>query len=168
MRNPLQTMRIRPFQKTKYKPTSNIYGHVPRHPSGIHQGWDLDAAPQTTVYAIADGEAEALPYHHQWGYRVRLKFTHDGKTFYAFYSHLEKALIGKASVTEGSPLGLTGMTGNAKGLPPDEAHLHFGVSTKSDPAPGLTDWINPGDVLGYDVYSTSRDTPIACYPLVLP
>lgn len=162
MRNPLLTMRIRPYQGHVSNPISNTYGNVRTQPvhgkpkPRVHQGWDLQAAPLTVVYAIADGEAEVLPYSPDgWGNCVRLKFTYHGRNLYAFYAHLTSVLVGNSSVKEGTPLGLTGMTGNARKLSRREAHLHFGIATRPNPRKGLHDYIDPGEVLGYSVYSSS-------------
>jgi murein DD-endopeptidase MepM/ murein hydrolase activator NlpD len=57
MRNPLLTMRIRPYQGHVSNPISNTYGNVRTQPvhgkpkPRVHQGWDLQAAPLTVVYA---------------------------------------------------------------------------------------------------------------------
>lgn len=156
MRNPLDFMRIRPHQHGTYRPLTNTFGMVRMNNTRAHQGWDLESQIGTPVYAITYGEAEPLPYHQQWGHRVRLRFLHHGRAYYAFYSHLDPIFLlrGPCSVTEGTQLGLTGMTGNAGGLPHAEAHLHFGIATAENPGAGLGDYLDPGEILGYEVYSS--------------
>lgn len=160
MRYPLDRMIIRTHQMGVYKPLSNTYGRWVRGKKA-HQGWDLAAAPGTSVYAITYGQAEAMPYHGDWGNWVRLAFLHKGRTHYAFYCHLSYSSVGRGcSVVEGSILGVTGMTGNAALLCEAEAHLHFGVATVPNPrktgsADRILDYIDPGEVLGYEVYRSS-------------
>jgi len=156
MHYPLTFMKIRPFQFGKYDPISNSFGKVRVHHHRPHQGWDLLAAPGTPVYAIADGELTSR-FSSSYGKTATLKFKHGGRTYYAFYAHLSVVSMANVSVTEGTVIGKTGMTGNAKGIPPKEAHLHFEVRTTAIPPnhSGLHFRIDPGDVLGYSVYSCS-------------
>ena len=128
-----------------------------------HQDWDLAAAPGTAIYAITYGEAEAMPEDaNGWGKWVRLQFLHDGAVYYAFYCYLGSiAFTGGCSAAEGMILGATGMTGNARNLGTAEAHLHFGISASPTPrgtgsATHVVDYIDPGEVLGYEVYSLRR------------
>lgn len=154
MRFPLDVMRIRPFQFGKYDPVSNTFGKVRVHHTRAHQGWDLLAPPGTPVYAIADGDITSR-FSPSYGNTVTLKFKLAGKTYYAFYAHLSAISRTNVCVKEGTVLGKTGTTGNARGIPRSEAHLHFEIRTKAAPASGLHDRIDPGEVLGYSVYSCS-------------
>jgi murein DD-endopeptidase MepM/ murein hydrolase activator NlpD len=153
---PLALMKIRPFQFGKYDPVSNSFGKVRVHHTRPHQGWDLLAPPGTDVYAIADGFLTS--YHSQsYGNTATLQFAVCGKTYYAFYAHLSVVYLANVSVTAGTVIGKTGMTGNARTIPHSEAHLHFEIRTIAHPAPhsGLHGRIDPGAVLGYSVYSCS-------------
>jgi len=156
MHYPLDVMKIRPFQFGKYDPVSNSFGKVRVHHTRAHQGWDLLAAPGTPVYAIAGGDLTSRA-SSSYGNIATLKFRYKGKTYYAFYAHLSVVTGANSCVLEGSVIGKTGMTGNARKIPVPEAHLHFEIRTKASPGnhSGLHDRIDPGDVLGYSVYSCS-------------
>jgi murein DD-endopeptidase MepM/ murein hydrolase activator NlpD len=154
MHFPLTQMKIRPFQFGNYDPISNSFGKVRVHHTRPHQGWDLLAGPGTPVYAIADGELTSH-FSSSYGKTATLKFQHGGRTYYAFYAHLSVVFVTNASVGEGAVIGLTGMSGNANGIPLSEAHLHFEVRTMAAPHSGLHGRIDPGEVLGYSVYSCS-------------
>jgi murein DD-endopeptidase MepM/ murein hydrolase activator NlpD len=143
-----------------------------------HAGWDLYSAVGSLTYAVSWGvvaAAEGDQSHSKVSYgnyvaikllsREAMKLANrvGAKQIYAFYAHLFKVLVKQGDpVWQGRPIGLTGNTGNAGNTPP---HLHFEVRTdlrwdKSDPknpnkeAP-LHYTIDPGDLLGYQYYSTS-------------
>jgi murein DD-endopeptidase MepM/ murein hydrolase activator NlpD len=130
MRYPLDHMKIRPLQFGADKPLTNTFGMVRKTASNQprpHQGWDLEAASGTPVYAVADGEAR-YGLSQSYGHTVTLKFSYKDKTYYAFYAHLApmcSPMFADRSVQEGTVLGYTGMSGNAAGIPAEEAHLHF-------------------------------------------
>ena len=117
-----------------------------------HAGWDLYAAPGTTAYAIADGKVVHIGVMGGYGNVLLLEFQSDaGKTLYALYAHLTKALVhygkhGPTAVSEGDKVALTGTTGNAGGEPP---HLHFEIWTKRHVGTFPDGRISPGEVLGY-------------------
>jgi murein DD-endopeptidase MepM/ murein hydrolase activator NlpD len=156
MRFPLTVMKIRPFQFGKYDPISNSFGKVRVHHTRAHQGWDLLAMPGTDVYAIADGDLTSY-VSTSYGNTATLKFVHHGKTYYAFYAHLSAVLRANVCVREGAVIGKSGMTGNARTIPHSEAHVHFEIRTVSNPGPhsGTHGRLDPGEVLGYSVYSCS-------------
>jgi murein DD-endopeptidase MepM/ murein hydrolase activator NlpD len=54
-------------------------------------------------------------------------------------------------VLEGDEIGLTGTSGNAGNTPP---HLHFELRTNPRPSSGLSDRLDPGELLGYGYYSS--------------
>jgi len=112
--------------------------------------------PGTDVYAIADGDLTSY-VSPSYGNTATLKFMHHGKTYYAFYAHLNVILIANVCVTEGAVIGKSGMTGNARTIPLSEAHVHFEIRTVSNPGPhsGTHGRVDPGEVLGYSVYSCS-------------
>jgi murein DD-endopeptidase MepM/ murein hydrolase activator NlpD len=156
MHHPLTVMKIRPFQFGKYDPISNSFGKVRVHHTRPHQGWDLLATPGTVVFAIADGELTTYR-SNSYGNTVTLKFVFNRRTYYAFYAHLSIVFMANASVTEGTVIGMTGRTGNARKIPVAESHLHFEVRTVSNPGAhsGIHGRVDPGEVLGYTVYSCS-------------
>ena len=154
MQFPLTTMRIRPLQFRRARPITNIFGRVRRGGRRVHQGWDLDAHPGTPVYAIADGEL-TVGVSPSYGHYVRLKFEHGGRTYYAFYAHLRgRTVVGNSSVREGAVIGQTGRSGSARRIPAREAHLHFEIRTVARPGRLLADRIDPGEILGYEIYSS--------------
>jgi murein DD-endopeptidase MepM/ murein hydrolase activator NlpD len=153
VRKPLDVMRIRPDQIGRYDPVSNTFGMVRVHRTRAHQGWDLVATPGTRAFAICEGELSHGFDRTGYGHWAQLKFTHNGKTYFAFYGHLQGMLLGDASVREGTPIALTGRSGNASKIPEHEAHLHFEIRTIPNPGHGLPGRIDPGQILGYGVYS---------------
>lgn len=155
MRPPLDRMIIRRFQAGRRDPISNTYGPgVRRHGHRPHQGWDLEAKPGTLVYAISDGELTVGFGHHDYGNWASLEFGHRRSKYFAFYAHLQMHVVRNASVREGAVIALTGKTGNARGLADSEAHLHFEIRTVEHPHHGLVGRIDPGEILGYGVYSS--------------
>jgi murein DD-endopeptidase MepM/ murein hydrolase activator NlpD len=156
MHNPLAVMKIRSFQCGRYDPISNTFGVVRAHDTQSHQGWDLLAVPGTDVYAVADGELTTCP-STSYGNTATLKFTYRRKAYFAFYAHLSSASRPNAFVAEGSIIGKSGMTGNARTLPVSEAHLHFEIRTIRNPGghSGILGRIDPGQILGYSVYTCS-------------
>jgi murein DD-endopeptidase MepM/ murein hydrolase activator NlpD len=67
---------------------------------------------------------------------------------YAFYSHLSKidVKVGQ-SVKEGDEVGLTGNSGNAKGMKGEDQHLHFEYKNKPDIKKGLDGRMDPNDIV---------------------
>ena len=153
MRRPLNVMKIRALQYGTYDPISNTFGTVRAKRTRAHQGWDLLASVGTPVYAVANGEL-ASGHSFTYGNWISLKFTHRGNAYFAFYAHLLTALYRNSSVSEGAMIGLTGRSGNASKIPASEAHLHFEIRTVENPSHGLHGRIDPGDVLGYEIYSS--------------
>jgi len=146
-------MKIRPLQFGREDPISNTHGMVRRAGRRPHQGWDLEASPGSPVYAIADGEVR-IGISPSYGKNVTLTFQHQGRTYYAFYAHLQSTSVGNSSIREGAVIGFTGMTGNAQGIPRQEAHLHFEIRTAANPGRGLANRIDPGELLGYGIYTS--------------
>ena len=147
-------MRIREMQFGLHNPISNTFGMVRKKSKGVHQGWDLTAVPGTPVYAIRDGEI-FVGYSNTYGHNITLKFSYQGKTYFAFYAHLQKPTISNvSSVAEGTVIGTTGTSGNARALNADERHLHFEIRTTEIVGSGLSNRIDPGEILGYQYYSS--------------
>ena len=109
---------------------------------------------------MADGEvifADDTKSKSETGYgnRLVLKFTKNGKTYYANYCHLSEITIKKGKVKAGDILGKTGATGNAcklfyetgpkKGveLDPQDMHLHFELNTENKWPKGLGTRFDP-------------------------
>jgi murein DD-endopeptidase MepM/ murein hydrolase activator NlpD len=104
--------------------------------SGVYRySYDFDMAIGTDVTAAADGtvfevrtgfvDGDLTPGHENF---VKLRHA-DG--LISAYSHLSQVLVSTgAAVCAGDLVGRSGNTGNTGGLP----HLHFHVSTCSEPA----------------------------------
>jgi murein DD-endopeptidase MepM/ murein hydrolase activator NlpD len=159
MRSPLVQMRLRGVSSGKH-PTHNSFGMVRKYANGTpkpHQGWDLEAASGTPVYAIARGKVHAVLNGGAYGRQVILAFAHAGKTHYAHYAHLSSTAVTVGQeVLEGEVLGRTGASGNASSLSASEHHLHFEIRTIPNPGLGLAGRVDPGTVLGFGVYSSAE------------
>jgi murein DD-endopeptidase MepM/ murein hydrolase activator NlpD len=103
----------------KYPETGGKFGD---HARGArrHDGWDLKARPGTQVCAVGPGEITAA-LHNVSGYGsvIQLKFLRGSKHYWALYAHLSLIFVTKGQfVPEGYVLGLTGITGSARGEVP--------------------------------------------------
>ena len=94
--------------------------------AGHHQGVDFPAPVGTPILSVADGVVEAVGTI--WGpnfgnHQVIVKYTVDGKHFWAIYAHGTKAYVKKGDkVTKGQHIADVGAEGHAFG-----PHLHFEV-----------------------------------------
>lgn len=131
---------------------NNTFGMVRRKANGTkkpHQGWDLHALIGTPCYAVADGKVEAIRNSGDYGIVLVLKFRDEGKTWYAAYCHLSSTTVNEGdAVLRGLKIGKTGDTGNAKGMGPEDQHLHFEIREVPWPGLGLTGRVSPVKLLG--------------------
>ena len=155
VRFPLEWNQI--LNRTKY----NTFGWVRRDKEGnagkrLHQGWDLVAPMGTLVFPVATGEVVGVQYSDvgSYGRTINLKFEHEGKTYYAFYAHLLNVLVTKGFQIEHTniPIGWVGDSGNAKGIAASKVHLHFEFRDRRLPGNGLSNRIDPVDLLGDPPY----------------
>ncbi|MEN9994457.1 MAG: hypothetical protein RL762_1114 [Bacteroidota bacterium] len=148
--DPLEVMKIRRNR------ASNLQGAKARN-SGTraHQGFDLYAAPGTSAKAVKNAVVYDVSYSSSYGNTVTLEITDEkGTKSYAFYAHLSVVSVSKnQKVDEGDEIGLTGQTGNAKGQPAEDAHLHFELRSSPSPGLGMTGRLNPNEVLDTKFYS---------------
>lgn len=112
--------------KGKFKVTSPRGYRTLGGTKEYHSGLDLVALEDKTVYAIADGKVDAVPYEaNGFGYYVR-QILPDGRRIY--YGHLAKGSIvvkkGQA-IKQGDKLGIMGSTGKSTG-----AHTHIELRPK--------------------------------------
>jgi murein DD-endopeptidase MepM/ murein hydrolase activator NlpD len=109
--------------KGKFKVTSPRGYRTLGGKEEYHGGLDLVGIDDKTVYAIADGIVDAVPYEaNGFGYYVRQKLP-DGRRIY--YGHMAKgSIIVKAgqNIKVGDKLGVMGSTGNSTG-----AHTHLEI-----------------------------------------
>lgn len=155
---PLKTCTIRKYHKGNIMDKArNMFGLVRRNPDGSprsHQGIDLASPVGYRVYAVIDGFVIFAGVNGDYGNCVRLAHVVDGKHYYTFYAHLSRIDIEfSATVKAGQQIGLTGDSGNAKGMNTIKmgCHLHFelqnnrdvgkGLAGRLDPMPYLKKWI---------------------------
>lgn len=112
--------------KGKFKVTSPRGSRILGGKSEYHGGLDLVAIDDKTVYAIADGKVDAVPYEaNGFGYYVR-QLLPDGRRIY--YGHMAKGSIkvkAGQSIKKGDKLGVMGSTGKSTG-----AHTHIELRIK--------------------------------------
>ena len=112
--------------KGNFKVTSPRGYRVLNGKNEYHGGLDLVALEDKSVYAIADGKVDAVPYEQNgFGYYVR-QLLPDGRRIY--YGHLAKGSICvKAGqvIKKGDKLGVMGSTGKSTG-----AHTHLELRVK--------------------------------------
>lgn len=115
-----------------------------------HQGIDLAIDKGYRCYSVEDGNVVSTSLGaNGYGYTVTVKLECENKDLngkFAFYAHLSRidVKVGE-KIKAGTVIGLSGDTGNAKGM--DEvsegAHLHFEIRTKQICGLGLTNRIDP-------------------------
>lgn len=97
-----------------------------------HDAIDIMAARGTPVLAVSDGVVMKL-FQSERGGITLYELAPDRRTIY-YYAHLDHYAAG---IAEGSPLRrgqVLGYVGNTGDAGPGNYHLHFEVSTTSDPA----------------------------------
>jgi len=133
---------------------SNTFGMVRKYADGRekpHQGWDFSAPVNTPCFAVGDGLVIAVKNEGDYGLQVtiRLDTPVDGQVVYAHYAHMGSiGVIVGTHVKAGQQIGLTGDSGNARGMPASDQHLHFELRTTPAPGLGLTGRISPLRLFG--------------------
>lgn len=132
---------------------SNTFGNVRRTRSGkrrVHQGWDFATPVGYRCYAIADCEVVSVKNYGAYGLRILLKFRFDYNadgnkdTLYAFYAHMGRSdVVPGQKVRRGQQIGLSGESGNARGMAKSQQHLHFEIRTRRFVGLGLGGRISP-------------------------
>lgn len=117
-----------------------------------HQGIDIRTdGTGWRCYAVDDGKV-ALVTESASGYGKQVGIDIGGGLF-AFYAHLSRIDVKQGDrVKAGQQLGLSGDTGNAKGMNTmaKGSHLHFEVRTKALAGTGLGNRLNPLDYFELD------------------
>lgn len=127
----------------------NTFGMVRAKPDGTpraHQGWDFAAPIGTDCRAIGSGVVELVEERGDYGLQIVLRLTEpaNGEPAWAFYAHLSSASVKAGDVvTAGQVIGRTGESGNARGMPAADQHLHFELRTEPNPGLGLDGRISP-------------------------
>ena len=102
---------------------------------GGHYGIDMFVPIGTQAFAVKAGTVRYVADEGAGG-NTAYVLANDGNTY--FYAHLSQFVGGARSVSQGELIGLTGMTGNARG-----PHLHFEIriggdnGSRIDPYPTL-------------------------------
>ena len=148
MRYPLAKNRIRRGS------LSNTFGMVRKNGKGEpkpHQGWDFEARSGTACFAVGAGVIHSTRDAGDYGAQIVLALDepHKGRKLWAFYAHLlSMEVVAGQRVAEGDQIGRTGESGNARGMPADDQHLHFELRTEPVPGLGLGGRISPFEVYG--------------------
>lgn len=119
-----------------------------------HGGMDLVGLEDKTVYAIADGTVDAVPYEaNGFGYYVR-QLLPDGRRLY--YGHLAKgSIVVKAGqkIKAGDKLGTMGSTGRSTG---PHTHIELRVKGTSKTSLDISEFTGIPNKVG--TYSSVVDT----------
>ncbi len=126
----------------KCRPT----GHAYVTPRGVgigsggrfHSGIDLYAKIGIELHSILEGEVFSIDEidDGDLGISMIIKSSYKGQDVYLKYCHLNKisevaknALKTRSKIKQGAVIGLTGNTGNAKGIDAQRYHVHIEAST---------------------------------------
>lgn len=156
--NPLKTCKFRIHGLASVKGAK--FGMTRKHSNGLprpHQGIDLATPESYRCYAVEDGEIVCADKgKNGYGYVVTLKMDCRHKpelhNKYAFYAHLDRidVTVGQV-VNAGQQIGLSGDTGNARGMTTVEkgGHLHFEVRIEPRPGLGLGGRLDPEQFIDF-------------------
>lgn len=108
----------------------------------------------TLVFPVAIGEVVGVQYDDgSYGRTINLKFSHDGKTCYAFYAHPMNVLVTTGcEVQSTSADRLSWRHRKRKGNCRQQSQLHFEFRNRQLPGNGLTNRIDPVELLGEPRY----------------
>ncbi len=129
-----------------FLPYGGKYGYSRRLGSKFHSGADILAPVGSRVLAAGKGEVVRTTYHNKAGKYVTIAYKKGKKTYYVRYLHLSliNVKVGD-TVQEGEIIGWTGKTGNARGLPRSQDHLHMDVYLKVG---RRRKYVDPHDLFG--------------------
>ena len=137
------------------------FGMVRRNPDGsprAHQGTDLAVDNGYRCYAVDDGTVTRVERGNDgygWIVQIKLDDTYDYKNLggmgqcgriSVFYAHLSDIRVSVGQhIGAGDVIGLSGSSGNAKGMAgiAKGSHMHFEVRTQDRPGMGLAGRIDP-------------------------
>lgn len=141
----LRTARLRSVKSAMFGMTRINRDGSPR----AHQGIDLATDEGYRLYAVEDGEIVGVNKgRNGYGYTITLKIENNAnfKGLYAFYAHCDRidVKVGQ-KVKAGQQIGLSGDTGNARGMTTEArgGHLHFELRKKAWLGRGLRGRIDP-------------------------
>ncbi|UXA53960.1 M23 family metallopeptidase [Xanthomonas prunicola] len=125
-----------PVQGVRARQIANTFG-APRGRDRTHAGVDIFAPRGTPVVAATRGVVSAIRDQGLGGKQVWILGPAMERHYYAHLDDWAAGLAVGDVVEPGTPLGIVGTTGNARGTPP---HLHYGVYGRNgayDPLPLL-------------------------------
>jgi murein DD-endopeptidase MepM/ murein hydrolase activator NlpD len=129
---------------------NNTFGNVRNGGKRVHQGWDFEAPVGTPCFAICSGKIELVYQSVDYGNVAVLAFPFGNAELYAAYAHLSTIDVKQGdTVAKGKQIGLTGNSGNAKGMKGPDQHLHFEIRKVPRPGKGLEGRLSPKDVFGF-------------------
>jgi murein DD-endopeptidase MepM/ murein hydrolase activator NlpD len=100
---------------------------------GHHTGVDIAARKGTPLVAPVSGTAIVLKNHPKGGNVMFIETKRGGDTVRIGMAHMTSVTIKDGDkVKEGQPVGTSGDTGNAKGLPVAEQHVHLSVKVNGE------------------------------------
>lgn len=130
----------------------NTFGMVRQYPNGKpkpHQGWDFSAVIGEPCFAVAAGTVRFVEDRGDYGLQLCHDFIFNGKTYYAFYAHMQRIFVKVGDKVEiDTPIATTGNSGNASNLHSSEDHLHFEIRIQERCGLGLTGRISPYELYG--------------------
>lgn len=150
--NPLKTCKLRTAGLRSVR--GAMFGMTRTNPDGSprpHQGIDLATDEGFRVYAVENATVVATAQELKgYGFTVTLQLDCPDKPAlhgrFAFYSHLDRidVKVGEKLIA-GDQIGLSGDTGNAKGMTTvaKGGHLHFEIRTVRRAGLGLNGRIDP-------------------------
>ena len=123
-------------------PEGAKFGMTRKHSNGKpkpHQGIDLAVPPGEPIFAVENGTIVDVRVSTDYG-KILCMRVDEGrlKNKFFFYAHLDKVSVKKGDIVKaGDIIGLTGSSGNAKGMTTvkNGSHLHF--EGRNEMAPGL-------------------------------
>lgn len=150
--NPLKTCKLRTAGLASVK--GAMFGMTRKNRDGSprpHQGIDLATDEEYRLYAVENAEVVDVDKGLDgYGWTVTIKLNCPDKPSlhnkYAFYAHLDRIDVKeKAIIKAGTVLGLSGDTGNAKGMSTIArgGHLHFEMRDKPFLGLGLRGRFDP-------------------------
>lgn len=150
--NPLKTSKLRTAGLRSVR--GAMFGMTRVNPDGsprAHQGIDLATDEGFRVYAVENATVVATAQEMKgYGFTVTLQLNCPEKPalhgLFAFYSHLDRIDVKVGQTLKGGvQIGLSGDTGNAKGMTTvaKGGHLHFELRTTRRPGLGLVGRIDP-------------------------
>lgn len=141
-------------------------GGFKERPGDDHDAIDIRAPQGSEVYANRAGVVVLAKFVKGYGNMVTIKHESSDlikQVVYTHYAHLKSWLSGIEPtkgkviyVKEGQLIGYSGATGNAKGQPASEDHVHFGVSLTQLPASRSKDWMNPVKYLNESILTNKE------------